>query len=320
MTIVIVDGDGENSFDATLAAVLNDLIQAPGDTMMGLYHYGDALEATPIGALGAAVEQEYRTAAQHHTGRAAYGQALRRVGQRIQSGEDLLETNFLWGTAISMRFSDGGERCVRLVAVGVDGTVHWCTAKGQLPPAFARIPDGTALLSSDPVVAGLDTVLDAAVREPDRAGRAAVAAMIGSIRGGDGAGDGHAAFGIWQHGRGFSATTLQQATEVIDRHLAVTGDIDSAMERAAAELATAPGRQSVTGFVGSGLVNIDRTGPTPMVVANAAVGTRLHLVAWPLEETEPVEETCPWHELAPGNRQFVNALRALTRALTGPPA
>ncbi|MDA1359788.1 hypothetical protein O1R50_09150 [Glycomyces luteolus] len=313
---MIIDGDGENSFDATLAAVLNDLVQAPGDTVMGLYHYGDALEATPIDALGVAVEQEYRTAVQHHTGRAAFRQALRRAGRRMRSGEDLLETEFLWGVAISMRFSDGGERCVRLVAVGVDGTVHWCTAKGQLPPAFARIPDGTALLSSDHVVAGLDAVLDAAVRESDRACRAAVAAMIGSIRGGDGAGDGHAAFGIWQQGGDFSATTLQQATDVLDRHLAATGDIDSATERAAAELATAPGGQNANGFVGSGLVNIDRTGPAPMIVANAVVGTRLHLVAWPLEESEPVEETCPWHELAPSNRPFVNALRALTRALT----
>lgn len=317
MSIVIVEGDG--SFDATLAAVLNDLTEAPGDTVMGLYHYGDLLEAAPADALGAALEREYRTAHQF-TGVARFGQALRRAAARLRSGEDLLATDFLWGVAISMRYCEAEEQCVRLVAVGLDGTVHWCTAKGRLAPDCVRIPDGIWLLGSDPVVAGLDVVLDAAVRERDRNCRTAVAALIEAIRGGEGLGDGHAAFGIRQMAGDYSATTLQGATEVLDRHLAAAGELDSAIELAAAELATAPGRQSTNDLIGAGLVNIDRTGPAPMIVANAVVGTRVHLAAWPLDAPAPVEQTWSWHDIAPENQRFTAALRDLAAALRRPAA
>jgi hypothetical protein len=318
MTAVIVEGDADGSFQPTLAAILRDLADAPGDTVMGLYHYGDALEATPLNTLGTAIEQEYRAAAEHRNGVATFGRALTAAAARIRSGDDLIPLDFLWGIAMSLRLRSGAQRRVRLIAVGLDGTVHWGTVQPGLPLACTTIPNGTNLLGIEPVVAGLDTVLEAAVRERDRSCRSAITAMLADLRNGEG--DSHAAFGIWQRDGGIVVEPLLEATDAVDRHLVVLRDVDAAIERAAADLTATPPHWDATGLIGTGLIGVDRTGPLHMITTNTVVGTRLHLVAWPFEHDAPTEDTRLWHEVARTNRRFVAALRALTAALRGPAA
>jgi hypothetical protein len=215
--------------------------------------------------------------------------------------------------AISLRYRVGLWKRVRLTAVGADGTVYQCTAALGSAPACEAVANGTALLRSDPAVAGLDAVLDAVVRERDQAHLASLGEVVGSCRGKDV----HTAIGIWDSGDGTAALPLAELTDAIDRHLQAGCDVDTAIERAAADFRAAPPRLAGTGLVGTGLISIDRKGLVPLVVGNAACGTRLHLATWSFDAAAPVTETCPWHEIAPGNRRFVAALRALTEALRG---
>lgn len=316
MSIVIVEGDHDGSMRPTLEAIARGLLDSPGDCLMGLYHYGDAIEARSLDALGSAVQAAYSTAPRGSTGTGLVEHALRAVADRLRSGEDLLATDFLGGLAISLRHRVGVGKRIRLTAVGVDGTVYQCTSTTGNTPVCAEVVNGTALLRADPVVSGLDAVLDAVVRERDRAHLDGLTEVVGSWRGKDS----HTAIGIWNSGDGPKARPLLALTDLIDRHLAVTGDLDLAIERAGTELRASAPLLADTGLAGTGLISIDRNGLVPLVVGNAVCGTRLHLAAWQFEADAPVTETCPWHEIAPGNRRFVAALRALTEALTGPVA
>jgi hypothetical protein len=97
MSIVIVEGAHDGSMRPTLEAIARYLLDCPGDCLMGLYHYGDVIEATPLNALGSAVQKSYGTASRGVTGTEPLEHALRAGADRLRSGESLIGTDFLWG-------------------------------------------------------------------------------------------------------------------------------------------------------------------------------------------------------------------------------